>query len=79
MTLAATIRVGDRRVEVYSFHLESGLLDGRYRDAQALELVEDAARRPFPRVLGGDSNPWTTWAGLSDHLPVWARLRMWLP
>lgn len=138
MALAAAIRVGDRRVEVYSFHLESGLLDGRYRDAQAFELVEDAARRPLPRVLGGDSNfhayavdlllptrlepavgrfersglrdahrglfpLWrsthvgrvvidlilsdapveaagvgrrTTWAGLSDHLPVWARLRI---
>jgi len=138
MALAATLRVGGRGIPVYSFHLESGLADRNLRAAQAAELAADAASRPSPRILGGDSNAhgylldlvlcaglepavprfeaaglrdahrallpptrsthlalvvvdliltdapaeesgvgsWTAWGGLSDHLPIWARLRL---
>jgi len=138
MALAADVRVGDRYLHLYSVHFESGRTNDRYRDDQALELVEDADLKLHGVIIGGDmntseymgdlrdgtSNDGATrvlreagyadshaglspderittpsgvvidllfgkgvefsgagigrpedWAGLSDHYPVWARVR----
>jgi endonuclease/exonuclease/phosphatase family metal-dependent hydrolase len=139
MALAVDVRVGQRYLHLYSVHFESGRTNGRFRDDQALELVEAANLAPHGVVIGGDMNTSeylgdlrngtvsdgatrvffeaayadahaalpaeeriTTpsgvvidlifgkgvafagagigrpeeWAGLSDHYPVWARVRL---
>jgi endonuclease/exonuclease/phosphatase family metal-dependent hydrolase len=138
VALGASIRVGTRRVQAWSLHLESGLFDGALRAAQLDELAGALARQGGPTVVGGDTNlhayaldllfrtgrepalarieaaglrdahrglwpvrrsthrglvvidlilsnldvaeagvaPWRPWGGLSDHLPVWSRLRL---
>jgi endonuclease/exonuclease/phosphatase family metal-dependent hydrolase len=56
VTLRADVRLGDRCLRAYAMHLDSGLLDGHYRAAQAAELIADAARSPWPVLVGGDAN-----------------------
>ena len=56
MALAADVRVGERYLHLYSVHFESGRTNDRYRDDQALELVEDASLRPHGVIIGGDMN-----------------------
>ncbi len=56
MALGATLRIGTRRVRVFSTHLESGAFDGAYRRAQAEELARAVERGPRPAIVGGDFN-----------------------
>jgi endonuclease/exonuclease/phosphatase family metal-dependent hydrolase len=145
MALAADVRIGEKRLRVYSVHFESGGISemvsspDRYREAEARELIADAADVQHGVIVGGDMNvggyigvlkgerpsePATAalfaagyadahaslpaeerittdsgvvidlvfgrgvrlvdagvgrrevWGGLSDHLPVWARVRL---
>ena len=55
-TLAADVKVGKRYLHLYSVHLESGRTNDRFRDDQALELVEDANLKPHGVLIGGDMN-----------------------
>ena len=145
VALAADVQIGERMLQVYSVHFESGQR-GRgprgpdaYREAQARELIDDASGLHQGVVIGGDMNvsrylglsgddesrePTTralfeagyedahaalppgervttdsgvaidlifgrgvrftgsgvgareVWGGLSDHLPVWARVSL---
>lgn len=56
MALAADVRVGGGYLHLYSVHFESGRTNDRYRDDQALELVEDADLKPQGVIIGGDMN-----------------------
>jgi endonuclease/exonuclease/phosphatase family metal-dependent hydrolase len=56
MALGATLRIGERRLRVFSTHLESGAFDAAYRRAQADELARAIERGPRPVVVGGDFN-----------------------
>ena len=62
VALAADLRIGDRMLRVYSVHFESGRR-GRgsrspdaYREAQAVELMDDASGLQQGVVIGGDMN-----------------------
>ncbi len=56
MALAATLRVGVRRLRVFATHFESGAFDDRYRRAQADELARAVENSPHPVIVGGDFN-----------------------
>ncbi|NNL64729.1 MAG: hypothetical protein HKP30_00665 [Myxococcales bacterium] len=56
IAVAADMRVGDRLVRLYSLHLESTLDAAGLRDAQAVEIAEDADGVPWPVIVGGDLN-----------------------
>jgi len=56
MALAADVNIGGRYLHLYSVHFESGRANGRFREDQALELVEDAEGRPHGVIIGGDMN-----------------------
>ena len=56
MALAADVKVGACHLHLYSVHFESGRTNDRYRDDQALELVEDANLKPHAVIIGGDMN-----------------------
>ncbi len=56
VALAADVRIGERLLRVYSVHFESGHSGDTYREAQARELIEDAADLPRGVVIGGDMN-----------------------
>jgi endonuclease/exonuclease/phosphatase family metal-dependent hydrolase len=56
MALAADVRSGARALRVYSAHFESRPENEEYREAQAIELAEDALGAPGGAVIGGDLN-----------------------
>ncbi len=60
VAIAADARVatatGDRLVRFYALHLESRVLDMSKRDAQAIEIQEDALAVPHAVIVGGDFN-----------------------
>ena len=56
VAIAADVRIGSRLVRLYALHLESTLSALAARDAQAVEIAEDALASPHPVVAGGDLN-----------------------
>ena len=56
IALAADMKVGNRLVRLYAMHLESTLSTLRIRDAQAVEIAEEAALVDGPAIAGGDLN-----------------------
>jgi endonuclease/exonuclease/phosphatase family metal-dependent hydrolase len=56
IALAADMKVGDVLVRLYSLHLESTLTALRIRDAQAVEIADEAALADGPVIVGGDLN-----------------------
>ena len=56
IALAADMKVGRRLVRLYSLHLESTLTALRIRDAQAVEIAEEAALVEGAVIAGGDLN-----------------------
>jgi endonuclease/exonuclease/phosphatase family metal-dependent hydrolase len=59
VAIVADVVVGERVLHVSSMHLASGALDGEVRAAQAREVVDLLAERPFARLGGGDLNAGT--------------------
>lgn len=56
VAIAADAKIGDTLVRLYSLHLESTLSVLRIRDAQAVEIGDDAATVDRPVIVGGDLN-----------------------
>ncbi len=62
VAVAADVRLGDRTLRLYSVHFESGQRgqgsrsSDAYREAQAQELIDDAAELQQGVVIGGDMN-----------------------
>lgn len=56
IALAADMKVGNQLVRLYTLHLESTLSALRIRDAQAVEIAEEAALVDGPVIAGGDLN-----------------------
>lgn len=52
----ATVLAGDKRLQVFSTHLESFSLYEKFRQAQARELQQRAAAQQVPTVIAGDLN-----------------------
>src|SRR5262245_17699295 len=55
-TVSAAVQVGPTAVQAYSVHLDWAPWAGRYRDAQAAEVLADARSQAGPVVVGGDWN-----------------------
>jgi endonuclease/exonuclease/phosphatase family metal-dependent hydrolase len=56
VALAADARIGEHLVRLYALHLESTTSTLEVRDAQAVEIAEDALASPHPVIAGGDLN-----------------------
>lgn len=56
MALMADLAIGDRMVRVAALHFESGVEDGRKREAQAAELADAMLAQANPAIVGGDTN-----------------------
>jgi endonuclease/exonuclease/phosphatase family metal-dependent hydrolase len=55
--VGAHVRIGDRRLRVYSLHLGAPIgTSGGERKDQASALVDDAVKEPLPTILAGDFN-----------------------
>jgi|JRYF01.1.fsa_nt_gb endonuclease/exonuclease/phosphatase family metal-dependent hydrolase len=56
VAVAADMKVGRQLLRLYSLHLESTVQTLRIRDAQAIEIAEDALPASHPVIAGGDLN-----------------------
>lgn len=56
VAVAADVKIGQQLVRLYALHLESTLSALAIRDAQALEIAEDASSVSYPVIAGGDLN-----------------------
>lgn len=56
MAIYAEAVIGERRLHLYSTHLESSYYDYQYRIDQAAEIANDARNKPYNTVIGGDFN-----------------------
>ncbi len=78
VAIAADMRVGRQLVRLYVLHLESTLTALAIRDAQAVEIADDAAAIAYPVVVGGDLNAYAAKAdilnGTTNDAPTQAFL-----
>lgn len=56
VAVVADVLIGDRILHLYALHLSSDVLGQHIREAQAQEIVADAADKPFAVIAGGDLN-----------------------
>jgi endonuclease/exonuclease/phosphatase family metal-dependent hydrolase len=66
VAVAADVKIGTQLIRLYSLHLESTLTTLAIRDAQAVEIAEEAAALPYPVIAGGDLNAYTAISDLRN-------------
>lgn len=70
VAIAADMLVGSQLVRLYALHLESTLSTLSIRDAQAVEVADDAAAIDYPVIAGGDLNAYTAKSDLLNGTAV---------
>jgi endonuclease/exonuclease/phosphatase family metal-dependent hydrolase len=70
VAIAADMRVGRQLVRLYVLHLESTLTALDIRDAQAVEIADDAEAIAYPVVVGGDLNAYAAKADILNGTTI---------